>query len=128
MLPDYQINKTPLPALQVSVITLVIAWTANKSVKLLRWQDNHPFGGTLARLLHHGDLIHDLGPRKTFGIAAFQKPCGPLPARFAASDPGKPALKSLCLCPPYRYANLGIAFALNAITRNVFKRRRLFVG
>ena len=89
-----------------------------------------PFGRSLASLVYYGDLVHDLGPRKTFGIAAFQKPCGPLPARFAALDPGKPSLKSLCLCPLYRYAKLGIAFApaLYAITRNVFKRRRLFVG
>ena len=33
-MPDYHINKTPLPALQVPVVALVIAWTANKGVKL----------------------------------------------------------------------------------------------
>ena len=48
-----------------------MVWTANKGVKLLPWQDNYPLCRSFAPLVYHGDLSHDLGPRKPRRVQAF---------------------------------------------------------
>ena len=119
LLSDYQINKTPLPALQVSVIALAIARTANESVEIPLGQNNHPFSMSLTCLVHHGDLIHDLGPRKPRRVQAFQCPGCALPPLLSCLDALQAQKQTLRCSPFYRFGKLWVFTPLESAPKTL---------